>query len=766
MNLIALLALTIGSVGLPEATWEKLADPPRDVAGRESPPGADGAWVYVPAWKGFLLYGGNSPTHSNEGWFFDPDKGAWTLLWPHDALAHDEKGWRVLLPRDLVWSLDRPGPGRSHGIVHDGRRETVYLFGGFPAADYSKHFGPDPRLSRELFLGASKLGTWSFDPATGKFQHITSGGPAGLTRGVYDPVNDLVVAMPLRADFTEASKTKPGVTWIFDPKREKWNVRSHANGPRAFPHSGFVYDTRVKKCVYYSGFGETWIYDAGTDTWEERKPAQTPPPRRHAALCFDEARGVTILQAGVHHDRSGVEAFSLHKSHNAAHYADTWSYDAVKNEWTELKPAQSPPRTVSSRCLAAYDPDRKAAVVYDIAVGVWAYRSGNPPRVKAALAPGIARLPAKHRAPPVDDAVRPWRDRLKNLKDNTWLDLGIPVPRQGCMNVSFDPVNHCLVMLGGCGGALFGTPDDFGYNNQVWLLDMQVGRYALRRTHQVWGPQDQDFRLTRMAPGCTRGNCFDAMRNVLWTAGGNGWSGAGTTHIRTYDVAADKFSRSGPPAPWGDGECGMFVHDLKHDVLVYVDGRRHQKTYLYDPKKRTWTDGGPCPLSTDETLAMFSARVYDYEIGVIAIIPGWKDWKLGDPRPTSKKLTDLAVRTFAYDVVKKQWRDLAPTNQEKVPYGGMLGVAYDSRNRRVVVFKSDHGDVKPLDPKVPYGTLSVLDLATNTWEAAAPGPNERLNLASMTYDPRLNVVLCRFYHRGLWAYRCQGGCPPDAFPLK
>ena len=67
-------------------TCEKLADPPKDVAGRECSPGLDDAWAYVPQWKGFLLYGGCSPTYSNEGWFFDPDRKAWTLLWAHDAL--------------------------------------------------------------------------------------------------------------------------------------------------------------------------------------------------------------------------------------------------------------------------------------------------------------------------------------------------------------------------------------------------------------------------------------------------------------------------------------------------------------------------------------------------------------------------------------------------------------------------------------------------------------------------------------------------------
>src|SRR4051794_35506496 len=87
MIVSAALALAASLVSVPDVTWEKLADPPKDVAGRESPPGTDGAWVYVPQWKGFLLYGGSSPTYSNEGWFFDPDRKEWTLLWPHVTAA-------------------------------------------------------------------------------------------------------------------------------------------------------------------------------------------------------------------------------------------------------------------------------------------------------------------------------------------------------------------------------------------------------------------------------------------------------------------------------------------------------------------------------------------------------------------------------------------------------------------------------------------------------------------------------------------------------
>jgi hypothetical protein len=208
----------------------------------------------------------------------------------------------------------------------------------------------------------------------------------------------------------------------------------------------------------------------------------------------------------------------------------------------------------------------------------------------------------------------------------------------------------------------------------------------------------------------------------------------------------------------------MFVHDPKNDLLIYTDGRRNQKTYIYDPSKRTWTDGGPVPLTTDETLTMFSNRVYDPEVGVVAIFPTGKDWKIGDPAPAKGlRLEQLAMRTFAYDVKARKWRDLAPKDQDKVPYCGMPGVAYDSKNRAILMVKSDHGDIQPLDAKVPYGTLWVLDLASNAWKPATSGPPAKLNLASMAYDPKLNLAICRYGHRGLWVYRYQGGCPADAF---
>ena len=67
----------------------------------------------------------------------DPDKKEWTLLWPHDSLTREnaDKPWRVSLPRDITWSLDRPAPARMHGISYDPHTKQVIFFGGHPSTE-------------------------------------------------------------------------------------------------------------------------------------------------------------------------------------------------------------------------------------------------------------------------------------------------------------------------------------------------------------------------------------------------------------------------------------------------------------------------------------------------------------------------------------------------------------------------------------------------------------------------------------------------------
>jgi hypothetical protein len=727
-----------------QGTWEKLADSPRDVAGRESCPGMDGAWVYVPQWRGFLLYGGCSPTYSNEGWFFDPDTKEWTILWAHDALSYDraKKQWRALMPRDIVWSLDRPGPARGQAVIAVGK--TVYLFGGHPTLNWQGN----GRHQRADFLGATKLGTWTLSPATGRFQHLGDEGPAGATRAVYDSANYLIVTAP-EGPWAAARKNP---IHVFSPATGKWESRPLTGGPPQARYVGWAYDAKARKCVYFAEHGETWTYDAARNEWKNMKPAQAPRPRRHAAMAYDAAAGLTVLHGGVTYPdkKDAPHAFDLHRK--AIAFDDTWVYDAARNEWRELRPATSPPKIHSARDLLAYDPDRKMLVLYDVAIGVWAYRGeagGAMPAAKPRPVPLPLLTARKPPGPYVRDArVRGWQEKIKSLADDSWLDSGVQVPTLGCQGITYDSKNRCIPQLGGCGGAVFSTPDDYGYHNQLWVFDMEVGKFYLRRPHHNSRPHGEGIGDLRAAAGCTRGFCFDTHRGVIWAQAGMNYGWRGGMTIRSYDVARDTFGKGGPDPGTPIGQCDQLVYDAKHDVVVYADTWNARKTFLYDPRTNKWSDGGPCPEfdKPGGNLQVYINRVYDPEVGVIMILPRGK-----------------AMKTFAYDVATRKWRDLNPKGSAEVPYCTIPGIVYDSRNRAVILIKSDHNSSDALT-----GQVRILDLATNTWKEGTPLPARLcLNMGSAAYDANHNLVLCTTGSGGkLWFYRYKGGCPADAFLAK
>jgi hypothetical protein len=372
-----------GLLSAAEPSWSKRADLPADLAGRELPPGMNGAWCYVPELKGFFLYGGYSPRINNEGWVYDPVKNTMRLLWPDDSLGYEAttQRWRVLMPRDIHWSQDRPGPGRGQAAVYSPDSRKVYLFGGHPG-DRS-------------WWGSTKLGTWELDPATLKFKPLGAGGPQGVVRAVYDRENRVVVAVV-------AGPYKPAKTsvWLFSPGAGTWEEKTSPEAPALGPCPGFAYDAKSKRCIYYSAYGETWAYDAAANQWANRKPVTSPPPRRHAGMCFDENLGLAILHGGVRHERGAHkddpwtvygsdQAFQFKREGYGTQFTDTWAYDFVGNQWRELKPAVAPPLSASERDLMAFDSVHGACVLYDPAVGFWAlggtYNEGTADQPPALL---------------------------------------------------------------------------------------------------------------------------------------------------------------------------------------------------------------------------------------------------------------------------------------------------------------------------------------------------------------------------------------------
>jgi len=741
---VCLVVAAAGLLSAGEPSWSKRADLPADLAGRELPPGMNGAWCYVPELKGFFLYGGYSPRINNEGWVYDPVKNTMRLLWPDDSLAYEAKTkrWRVLMPRDIHWSQDRPGPGRGQAAVYSPDTRKVYLFGGHPG-DRS-------------WWGSTKLGTWELDPASLKFKPLGAGGPQGVVRAVYDRENRVVVAVV-------AGPYKPAKTsvWLFSPGAGTWEEKTSSVAPVLGPSPGLAYDAKSKRCIYYSAYGETWAYDAAANQWTNRKPATSPPPRRHAGMCFDENLGLAILHGGVRHERGAHKddpwsnygsdhAFQFKREGYGTQFTDTWAYDLAGNQWRELKPAAAPPLSASERDLMAYDSVHGACVLYDPAVGFWAlggtYKEGTADQSPALLIEDrVLAAQAARAAPPLTPAVAAWQEKLRTLADDSWFVPELRKPDPGCSNIVYDPVSRCLLIIGGHPPS-FMTFEDYTYSNRVELLDMDSGQWFQRRPNHQWGPATAEYKQKRLCNGCGRAFCFDSKRQTLWTVGGVASSHYGGTHgMQTYNVATDLFS-PGADGVTGWGSNSGLVYDAKNDLVVGVGGggggdeRRASQTVIFDPKTQKWRDGAPHPGKPSQ----YTNVGYDPELGVILVTP-----LKGKP----------GMSTFVYDAAADRWRNLKPTDGEKVPACDLPAIAYDSRNRAVLLVRHNFSEQgKRSDPL----QLWILDLAANAWKPGAKGPPGQPFFGGAAYDANHNVFITGTRH-DLVFYRYRGGCPKDAF---
>src|SRR6185295_4686195 len=152
------------------------------------------------------------------------------------------------------------------------------------------------------------LGTWTLNPANRKFEPTGDPGPTGNTAAAYDSANHLVLAAPIN-----------DTTWTFSPASKKW---SSMKTPKAPQTRNIVFDSVAKQFIAYDSTGHTWTYDVSSHVWKDLLPAKSPPARRHAGLCFDAARGVTVLHGGVTSEHGGYSDFE--PAVGGKGFNDTW----------------------------------------------------------------------------------------------------------------------------------------------------------------------------------------------------------------------------------------------------------------------------------------------------------------------------------------------------------------------------------------------------------------------------------------------------------
>ena len=224
-----------------------------------------------------------------------------------------------------VWML-RPselgpcGARQGHAMTYDSARGVTILFGGNSSTsqDYSEFDD-----------------TWEWN-----------GSNWLQRRGNPPPASNQV-----------AFDSARGVTVGVDGDTSEWNGalwrrQCPENNPPARDWYALAYDSGRGVTVLFGG-GYYWQYTVNADTWEydgvtwtQRMPSNSPPGRLGHAMCYDSARGVTLLYGGD--SRAGY------------YFGDMWQWDGVN--WTQLLP----PHVPSARAwhAMAFDTDRGVAILF------------------------------------------------------------------------------------------------------------------------------------------------------------------------------------------------------------------------------------------------------------------------------------------------------------------------------------------------------------------------------------------------------------------
>jgi hypothetical protein len=393
-------------------------------------------------------------------------------------------------------------------------------------------------------------------------------------------------------------------------------------------------------------------------------------------------------------------------------------------------------------------------------------------RVYGPLTIALCALVLGTTAPPAGAADEPKSRfdpaRLKELPDNTWVDLGLPFRGGNEVPAVFDAANHLFFKYGGCrdfsprvNAAGSKRPNET-YGNSCWVVNMKSGRWEMRR------PRDVSFPTNRPSNGCSRNYAYDSKRKLVWMYGGvsNGGGGGDVWDLWTYDGATDAFkkwdTRNRPPK--GDGNGGdVFVYDSARDLLIMPRGR---VTWVYDPTANAWearqTPDGPVPPRPNNH---YASMVFDPVSRCLiyprAVPTGKRVDKLAPEMPPARWRASEAgyakyeFQTWSYDPGANKWANREPARAPAPAYRNRFGLVYDTKNRAIIMIggSSDTWD----DREVNFNDIWLYDTTKNTWAELHPTgrrpPVRVRDCRHCAYDPQHNVVLFLTNKGSLWAYR-------------
>jgi hypothetical protein len=300
-----------------------------------------------------------------------------------------------------------------------------------------------------------------------------------------------------------------------------------------------------------------------------------------------------------------------------------------------------------------------------------------------------------------------------------------------------------------------------GECNALWTFDLGLRRWANPVPPDwAWPPP-----AARPGAGAWWSMAYDSKRRVIWLHGG---VGVALRHhpelfedVWQYDPARGTFTAMGAENHPRYG--ARIVYDSTNDLILRApayDGEwaalhNRDATWVYDPRKNAW-QRRPTPGSPKHALA--GAFVFAPDAGKAVFVGVGRDHR---------------AETWTYDAAANRWEPIdAP---ERPPARVAAGIAYDARNRRVVL----HGGVGAAPEGYHYlyrgGGVQLddtwaLDVGRGRWEPLDVGapvvprlPGQRGRrfelVMAMDYDATRQATVLSAPTVGVWALRYR---PPGA----
>ena len=416
--------------------------------------------------------------------------------------------------------------------------------------------------------------------------------------------------------------------WEWDSATGMWtNRRPTPPGDKPFRRAGagIVFDAVRNKLVMFGGrstvvanYADIWDWDLTNGFVDRTNSDVGPSPRSQHGMVFEKSTGKVLLFGG------GVAQWGPTGADDqtsvSVAYGDTWEWNPLTGNWTELQPAHAP--------SARYD----SALVWD------------SKRNRAVLFGGMEKPQADLSGVPKQDTWE-WDPNTPGWTDRT-IGGDKPSPRYGHA-MAYDPGRGVSVLVGGwdidTGNALA----------DVWEWDPSTG---------VWTQ-----RLDGSEPNLPAGRMYaslvtDSAQDLLDLVGG--LTSASTEppdgEIWELNPATAAFTNRTqlPPKDWPSARTGPAMAFCPATGKMYLFGGQDGNGVFLDDLSE-W-DGTAWSLVASDVRPsgrMDAAMAYDPFRKSLILFGGYANWPSSSSGPLPAEILD---DTWEWQSGTRQWTQLFP----------------------------------------------------------------------------------------------------------